>query len=1656
MRCQLKVALVIVVALLCPAAAFANVSVSISPSTVQVQPGGQAQFNAVVSGTTNSVVIWSLTGVNCSGIACGQITSTGLYLAPATPPSPNVVTVTATALADLSATANAAAIVGSASDVKVSVSPATASVLVGQQEKFVAFVSGTTITGVTWSLSGASCGGSGCGTITSSGVYTAPATLPSSAQVTVTATSIADPSKSGSALVTVALPVSVSISPTAATLNTGTQRQFTASVANTTNTAVTWSVNGSGCSGANCGVVSSTGLYTAPSTVPSPAQVSVTATSVADPTKSSVATVTIIPPVAVSVTPATAQILAGGHQQFAATVTNTSNTTVNWSVAGTGCSGSGCGTITSSGLYTAPASAPTPAQVFITATSAADPTKSGTASVTIILPVTISISPSTAQVVIGTTLQLTATVANSTNTAVTWRIAGSGCTGSACGTITTSGLYTAPATVPSPATISVTATSVADSTKSATATVTIVQPVSVTVSPKTVQLLTGGKQQFSATVANTTNTAVTWTVAGSGCSGSACGTITTNGLYTAPATVPNPAQVFITATSVADPTKSSTASATISLPISVTVSPATATVPLGGHEQFTATVANTTNTGVTWSLAGSGCSGATCGTITSAGLYVAPASVPSPAQVTVKAASVADPTRSGSAVVTVALPVTVSVSPASATVAAGSQKQFSVTVSNTTNSSVTWSVTGSGCSGAACGVVSFTGLYTAPSTVPTPALVSVTAKSVADPTKSSTATVTIVPAVVVTVSPATAQVVTGAQQQFTATVKNASNTAVTWRISGSCSGAACGTITSGGLYKAPASVPNPTLIIVTATSAADPTKAATASVTIVPPIAVTVSPTTATVVAGGHQQFLASVSGTSSNSVTWSVSGGGCSGSACGVVSSGGLYTAPSTVPTPAQVTVKVVSTVDATKSATATVTLVPAVAVKIAPTTVDVTAGSTQQFKATVTGSTNTNVIWSLTGTGCSGPSCGTVSSSGLYTAPGTVPNPANVTVTATSAADNTKSASATVTIVPPVAVSVSPSAVQVVKGGQQQFTATVSGSQNTGVTWSLSGTGCSGSSCGSISSSGLYTAPGTVPTPAQVKVIATSSADGTKSGSATVTIIAPVTVTISPASATVAISGRQQFQTKVTGSTNTTVDWSLSGAGCSGTSCGTISSTGLYTAPASIPSPPTVIIKATSQIDVLQSASATVSILPNLDSKLEGQYAFEFTGFDSNGIYQAAGTFTADGNGNITAGLEDVNNTAGPANSIAFSGTYNVTGDNRGVLTLFSTLGTQTSRFALNVAGTRGRFIEFDASGIRGSGVIEQTDLSGLTLASLKGPYVLGLAGKDSLNARIGALAIFDFDGSGNILGGSLDVNDGGTVSPTFASFKGIYRIDSTGRGIANLNIPGFAGGAFRFAFYAVSPTKLLFISIDQLSPSNPLLAGPAELQSGAPFLTSTFSGPTVFSLAGEENNISLVTMGRILFDGVSQPLVTFDQNTGGVVSTDNVLTGAYSVEVNGPGTLNLDDSNGHTRTWDFYAIGPDHAFVMDASSSDVGVGEIMPQAAESHFSSADILGSYLLGTGEPLKSTATLTSGVSTFDGKSAMSGTEDVSRGGSSTAGQSLAGSYTVSSSLNNGRGTLTLISPSGETFALWVTNDAEVLALETDSSNTQPVVLYLEQ
>ena len=336
-----------------------TVSLTLSPTTVSLQPGQQAQFTAAVTGTTNSAVNWGASG--------GTISSTGMYNAPS---AAGTFTVTATSAADPTKSSSAIVTVASQPQVSISISPTFSSLQTGGQQLFVATISGTSNTAVKWAASG--------GTISSTGMYKAPS---AAGTYSVTATSGADPTKSSSATVTVvAQPqVSISISPTTSSLQTGAQQLFVAMISGTSNTAVTWS--------ASAGTIASNGTYTAPGAA---GNYTVTAVSVADPTKSAsaVVSVSLAPAIVVRVSPATVSMPEKWQQQFAATVSGASNTAVTWTVT------QGTGTIAQSGLYTAPQAVETD---VVTATSQVDGTKSASAIVTIDPPHSVSLTwmPST-------------------------------------------------------------------------------------------------------------------------------------------------------------------------------------------------------------------------------------------------------------------------------------------------------------------------------------------------------------------------------------------------------------------------------------------------------------------------------------------------------------------------------------------------------------------------------------------------------------------------------------------------------------------------------------------------------------------------------------------------------------------------------------------------------------------------------------------------------------------------------------------------------------------------------------------------------------------------------------------------------------------------------------------------------------------------------------------------------------------------------------------------------------------------------------------------------------------------------------------------------------------------------------------------------------
>ncbi len=484
--------------------------------------------------------------------------------------------------------------------------------LLGSTVVLTASVSNAANLAVRWSVNGIPGGNTTVGTISVDGIFTAPQILPLPASVFVDAISLADSTKAVTATITIISDLSVAILPDAATAELGAQQTFQATVASAgqPSTTVTWTASGAGCSGAACGAVSASGVFTAPQILPSPLTMVLTATSMADPSKNATAGITITSRFSFSAN-GPASIEEGASADLTATLTplpdSNPSRAISWKISGADCGTAACGSLATSGsgasaTYTAPAAAPSPNVIMIIATPVADPWKAVLIRVTIVSAagVLVTLAPGSATLTIHHRKIFTAQVLNSANTMLNWQVNGvSGGNGTVgricvvdsnpCQVVTSASAasvdYLAPAAVPSPNPVNLRVTSQADTTKSASSNITIRPHVVVSVAPPSVSLPPGAKQAFTASVAGTSNQQVIWNVSGPACTGAGapCGTIDASGLYIAPAIAPVPNTLSVVATSSEDTSRTGSAAVTITLqPTILTLRPSSITAGAAG------------------------------------------------------------------------------------------------------------------------------------------------------------------------------------------------------------------------------------------------------------------------------------------------------------------------------------------------------------------------------------------------------------------------------------------------------------------------------------------------------------------------------------------------------------------------------------------------------------------------------------------------------------------------------------------------------------------------------------------------------------------------------------------------------------------------------------------------------------------------------------------------------------------------------------------------------------------------------------------------------------------------------------------------------------------------------------------------------------------
>ena len=502
-------------------------------------------------------------------------------------------------------------------------------------------------------------------------------------------------------------------------------------------------------------------------------------------------------------------------------------------------------------------------------------------------------------------------------------------------------------------------------------------------------------------------------------------------------------------------------------------------------------------------------------------------------------------------------------------------------------------------------------------------------------------------------------------------------------------------------------------------------------------------------------------------------------------------------------------------------------------------------------------------------------------------------------------------------------------------------------------------------------------------------------------------------------------------------------------------------------------IAVQATDTLSATATQAMTFTFNPARgnanNSELNGQYAFLLSGFDASGKpLVTTGKFTADGAGNITGGVMDVNGTglsAAQTNVALTAATYTVGSDNRGQLTLTTASGTATYVIALNsinggVAGS-GYMTEFDSTGQSRTGVLALEIPAAFTTASITGGYAFGLTGFAANNTatllqRRAVIGESQFNGTGGIISAEILATGFGNTTPKIPSSAAIS-IGANGRGTLSFVLPS-GGGTLNLAVYVVSATKFFIISIDPASGSsgtNDLLTGTALKQTIASgnFNAASLSGISV--LRAEKLGIAAsgayypdAQLGLYTFSGSGAATLAGDENAGGAISSTS-LTGSYTVAANGRVTATLGTGSGLGGCTDcvstqafFYLVGTGQGFATDFSNA-VNAGYFEPQTATG-FNAAAFSGSYAIGTIEPLSQGSTYSSAVLTSTGAGAITGTQDLNTNGSLTPDNALASSYTVAST---GRAAIT--PGSGNGSVLYIISATR--ALQLNLSSTNPVI-----
>ena len=445
---------------------------------------------------------------------------------------------------------------------------------------------------------------------------------------------------------------------------------------------------------------------------------------------------------------------------------------------------------------------------------------------------------------------------------------------------------------------------------------------------------------------------------------------------------------------------------------------------------------------------------------------------------------------------------------------------------------------------------------------------------------------------------------------------------------------------------------------------------------------------------------------------------------------------------------------------------------------------------------------------------------------------------------------------------------------------------------------------------------------------------------------------------------------------------------------------------------------------------------------ANFSGSYAFLVSGNDLNGFFGIAGSLQADGAGNITSGLMDINENDSnglpqPITNQSLTGTYSVQADGRGIANLTSSAGNFKLGFII-ISAQRALITRFDPNGT-GSGTMDLQTSSAFSTAALAGSFAFNVSGVDGVGASFSSVGSVTTDNTGAVSTGVVDSADNGSISTNVPVTGGALAVGSNGRSTLDITT---AAGTVSFAAYVVDANHVKMVETDTTTGSQ--LAGEAFRQP-AGLTNASVAGPFAFTVAGLDatQGLPFASGGVLNADGagtVTSGTEDFSElNFNPAIGLGILGTSTYSIS-GVRGTLNLQTSDGSAASFAIYPT-VNGVQVLETDQGVVATGSAFGQIGP--FTNSSISGAYGLNftavTGTEVDSTASLTA-----DGAGKLNGIIDINQlntQGFPSPGTPLSGNYSLNS---DGRGSFNLTSGLGQqSMAVYVVNNSRALFVEVD-------------